>query len=61
MRIIDDKGHDVDHVIGPYDEDSTLTLTCQVTGGDLTFFHSFIHSFIRSFIHSFIHFSSFFL
>ena len=33
MKILDEKGNEVDDVIGPFDEDSTLTLVCLVVGG----------------------------
>lgn len=33
MKITDEKGVEVDDVIGPFDEDSTLILVCIVIGG----------------------------
>lgn len=33
MKITNEKGVDVDDIIGPFDEDATLILVCIVTGG----------------------------
>lgn len=33
MKITNEKGVEVDDVIGPFDEDSTLILVCVVVGG----------------------------
>ncbi len=33
MKIVDERGQEIDDVIGPYDEDSTLQLVCLVIGG----------------------------
>ena len=37
MKILDEKGNEVDDVIGPFDEDSTLILVCLVVGGEMAF------------------------
>ena len=34
MKIVDERGQEIDDVIGPYDEDSTLQLVCLVIGGE---------------------------
>nr|CAH0111307.1 unnamed protein product [Daphnia galeata] len=36
MKITNEKGVDVDDIIGPFDEDATLILVCIVTGGNPT-------------------------
>ena len=36
MKILDEKGNEVDDMIGPFDEDSTLVLICLVVGGRIT-------------------------
>ena len=42
IKLTDAKGVEVDDVIGPFDEDSSLALVCVVTGGKkLTLMPSF--------------------